>query len=231
MSVTKDINRDAPPFSASPATASMSTVDLSSDHPSAPDYTASPNIPFSAPYAPWPHRLSASFSAMADQIAATSQALALVPSTAFGGLEGSNDVVNLKARMDGIERTQGKLLMEFEALKVQMTMGETEIKEVGTEAKVEGGTGGSEGTNAVLTEKIEELEKRLNELVDIVKLDQKCLPARLHNARATSMKAPIEAPATNNGKPPSAFPTTRGEFEHITKERYEGILKAYGQSV
>lgn len=156
MSVTKDINRDAPPFSA---TASMSTVDLSSDHPSAPDYTASPNIPFSAPYAPWPHRLSASFSAMADQIAATSQALALVPSTAFGGLEGSNDVVNLKARMDGIERTQGKILMEFEALKVQMTRGETEIKEVGTEAKVEGGTGGSEGTNAVLTEKIEERQK------------------------------------------------------------------------
>lgn len=93
---------------------------------------------------------------MADQIAATSQALALVPSTVFGGLEGSNDVVSLKARMDGIERTQGKILTEFEALKVQMTSGETEIKEVGTEAIIEGETGGNEGANTVLTEKIEE---------------------------------------------------------------------------
>ncbi|KIK17509.1 hypothetical protein PISMIDRAFT_111279 [Pisolithus microcarpus 441] len=209
----------------------MSTVDLPSDHQSAPDYTALPNAPFPTPYTPWPHRLSASFSAMADQIAATSQALALVPSTVFGGLEGSNDVVSLKARMDGIERTQGKILTEFEALKVQMTSGETEIKEVGTEAIIEGETGGNEGANTVLTEKIEELEKRLNELVDTVKLDQKRLPARLHNSRATSMKAPIVAPATSNGKLPPAFPTTRGEFEHITKERYEGILRAYGQSV
>lgn len=118
MSVTKDINRGAPPFSASPATASISTIELSSDHPSAPDYTASTNAPFPASYTPRPHCLSASFSAVADQIAATSRALVLVPATAFGGLEGSNDVVNLKTRMDGIERTQGKFLTEFEALKV-----------------------------------------------------------------------------------------------------------------
>ncbi|KAI5999968.1 hypothetical protein EDD15DRAFT_2122191, partial [Pisolithus albus] len=154
------------------------------------------------------HCLSASFSAVADQIAATSRALVLVPATAFGGLEGSNDVVNLKTRMDGIERTQGKFLTEFEALK-------TQIKEVGTGVIIEGETGGNEGTNAVPTE---EMEEWLNELVEIVKLDQKRLPARLHNSRATSMKAPIVArPATSNGKPPPAFPTTRGEFEHIMR--------------
>ncbi|KAI6095007.1 hypothetical protein EDD16DRAFT_1499465, partial [Pisolithus croceorrhizus] len=59
---------------------------------------------------------------------------------------------------------------------------------------------------------------------------QKCLPARMHDSGATSMKAPAITPATRNGKPPPAFPMTR-EFEHTTKERCEGLFKAYGQPV
>jgi len=38
----------------------------------------------------------------------------------------------------------------------------------------------------------------------------------------------LKAPVGSDGKPPPNFPSTRGEFEHITKERYEAILKAYG---
>ncbi|PSR77464.1 hypothetical protein PHLCEN_2v7895 [Hermanssonia centrifuga] len=31
-----------------------------------------------------------------------------------------------------------------------------------------------------------------------------------------------------NGKTPQNFPATKGEFEHLTKERYEFMLKSYG---
>ncbi|KAF7800175.1 hypothetical protein EIP86_011422 [Pleurotus ostreatoroseus] len=31
-----------------------------------------------------------------------------------------------------------------------------------------------------------------------------------------------------NGKTPPYFPATKGEFEHLTKERYEALLKGYG---
>ncbi|KAF9232889.1 hypothetical protein BU15DRAFT_67063 [Melanogaster broomeanus] len=179
---------------------STPTLDLSCDR-SNPDYSAPPT-----PGALWPHRLSASFSAMADQIAAASQALALVPSTAFSGSDVSAEFGALKGRLESIEKTQERLSAEFEALKTQFTQLETDR-----------GPG------------LEELEKKISELAEIVKLDQQRLPARLHNSRATIMKASLKTPVAANGKPVAGFPATRGEFEHITKERYEALLKAYGQ--
>ncbi|KAI6110226.1 hypothetical protein EDD17DRAFT_1512590 [Pisolithus thermaeus] len=115
---------------------------------------------------------------MADQIAATFQAFALVPSTVFGGLGGSNDsVVNLKARMDGLERTQGKILTEFETLKMQMARGDKNYR------------GGNWSKH----------------------------------------ESTDHGPCNEQWQVTTAFSMTRGEFERVTRERYESILKAYGQ--
>jgi len=159
---------------------------------------------------------------MADQIAAASQALALVPPTAFSGSDMSAELGALKSRLDGIEHTQERMLAEIESLK--------------THGDAEGDANGSGDDNesaqtvvAVQAAKIEELEKKLNDLCETVRLDQERLPARLHNSRATVMKASLKTPNAANGKPVAGFPLTRGEFEHITKERYEVLLKAYGQ--
>ncbi|KAG1744618.1 uncharacterized protein EDB91DRAFT_1039785, partial [Suillus paluster] len=147
----------------------------------------------------WPHRLSASFSAMADQIAAASQALALVPSTAFSGNDMSAELVSLKSKLASIESTQERLAAEFAALKEQFT-----------ELNTDKGPA------------LEELDKKIEALKKVR------LPARLHNSRCTVLKMQLKAPVASDGKPPPNFPATRGEFEHITKERYEAILKAYG---
>ncbi|KAF8547534.1 hypothetical protein OG21DRAFT_907849 [Imleria badia] len=172
----------------------------------------------------WPHRLSASFSAMADQIAAASQALALVPSTAFSGTDVSADLGALRSRLEGIEQTQGRMMAEFEALKTQFTTVGINVNGNG----VESGGGGVATDAAAQTAKIEALEKKLNELSETVKIDQERLPARLHNSRATVMKATLKTPVAANGKPVAGFPISRGEFEHITKERYEALMKGYG---
>jgi len=47
---------------------------------------------------------------------------------------------------------------------------------------------------------------------------QQRLPARLHNCRCTVLKMGLKAPVGIDGKPPAGFPSTRGEFEHITSE-------------
>jgi hypothetical protein len=98
---------DSRPESAAP------TIDVSLGSPTF-DY-ASLNAPL------WPHRLSASFSAMADQIAAASQALALVPSTAFSGNDMAAEFTTLKSKLSSIESTQERLAAEFAALKEQFT--------------------------------------------------------------------------------------------------------------
>ncbi|KAH7913628.1 hypothetical protein BJ138DRAFT_583969 [Hygrophoropsis aurantiaca] len=180
------------PASATP------TIDVSFERPTL-DIPAPPTPPL------WPHRLSASFSAMADQIAAASQALAQVPATAFMGSEPSPELSSLKSRLEAIEKSQERLSAEFDALKMQFT-----------ELNTERGPG------------IEDLEKKIADLAEVVRIDQERLPARLHNARCTTLKMVLKAPVGNNGKPPPNFPTFRGEFEHITKERYEAIMKAYG---
>lgn len=236
---------------------STPTLDVSFDRSGLGDFSTLP-IP---PPPLWPHRLSASFSAMADQIAAASQALALVPSTAFSGSDISSELGGLKGRLEGIERTQERMIAEFEALKTQFTMLGTGHGNGITEGD---GEGEGKPDPAAQGAKIEELEKKLNELSETVKLEyvpisvgvvgfglytlfasQQRLPARLHNSRATIMKATLMTPVTAGGKPAPGFPSSRGEFEHITsksppdaslapltrctEERYEALLKAYGQ--
>lgn len=122
----------------------------------------------------WPHRLSASFSAMADQIAAASQALALVPSTAFSGTDVSAELGGLKNRLEMIEQAQGRLMVEFDALKTQFTTlgtgahGRANATETG---EGEGEGGGATTDAAAQAAKIEALEKKLNELSETVKIE------------------------------------------------------------
>jgi len=154
------------------------------------------------PSPPWTYRLSTSFSAMAEQISAVSQALAQIPSNA--SLNGNTiDIGMLSSRMAAIERTQERLNAEFEALKSQFTS-------LNTGSPLSGG-----------------LEQRIDDLSSMMKLGQSRLYACLHNSNATLSKMSIKPLLMANGKFPENFPATKGEFEHLTKERYEAILKAY----
>ncbi|EPQ50296.1 hypothetical protein GLOTRDRAFT_82505 [Gloeophyllum trabeum ATCC 11539] len=161
----------------------------------------------------WTERLSTSFSAMANEIAAASQALAAsqqqrkyddAPSSTTS-LE--VDVAALGARLEAIEAKQETLSQELEGLKEIIGQ---KPEEGSPEARMEA------------------LEKKLNELADTVKLDQQRLYARLCNASIRHQTATVKAPPTANGKPAPNFPGTKGEFEHLTKERYEGLMKAFG---
>lgn len=156
---------------------STPTIDVSFDRSGLGDFTTQ-----SMPPPPlWPHRLSASFSAMADQIAATSQALALVPSTAFSGSDVGGELGALKGRLEGIERTQERIMAEFEALKRRGMTGGTDPGNVHVNGNENGITtveGEGEGEDkpaipdaAAQAAKIEELEKKLNELSETVKIE------------------------------------------------------------
>ncbi|KAL5498339.1 hypothetical protein ACEPAH_2481 [Sanghuangporus vaninii] len=143
----------------------------------------------------WTHRVSASFNAMADQIAAASQAIAQIPPLP------DTQITQLQARMEEISDTQEKLQSELEELRQQIR---------------------------AITEGPEKLQKQLDDFIAEVRLEQQRLPARLHNALVTVSKGAIKPVTDKSGKNPPSFPATRGELEHLTKERYEGLMKAYG---
>jgi len=182
----------------------------------------STSTPRGSSVAPWAARLSTSFSVIAEQLTSASQALAAVPpspstsvslSTENGDAQQwqSTDLASLAIRLDKIERSQAELGAQIEALKSQCSQAQIQSNEQAPT--------------------LENLEKRINEVMDAVKLDNDRLYARLRNATVTVSKMPILAPPTAGGKPPQNFPATKGEFEHLTKERYEAILKAYGQPI
>ncbi|KAI0673264.1 hypothetical protein C8Q78DRAFT_946665, partial [Trametes maxima] len=198
----------------------------------------------------WQHRLSASFGAIADQIAAASRALATddVPTSAALGAPSASpadvalsaEVAGLAARLDVIQRTQDAMGAELRsvqeklaALRVGGTTAMGVRDEKGREDVVEevlamrdGESEKSEFKTAVEIA-VEELERKVQGVIDTIKLDQARLYARLHNATVMVNKQPITAPVMANGKTPLNFPNTKGEFEHLTKERYEALLKAY----
>ncbi|KAL5520488.1 hypothetical protein ACEPAG_9712 [Sanghuangporus baumii] len=143
----------------------------------------------------WTHRVSASFNAMADQIAAASQAIAQIPPLP------DVQITQLQARIEEISDTQEKLQSELEELRQQIR---------------------------AITERPEKFQKQLDDFIAEFRLEQQRLPARLHNALVTVSKGAIKPVADNSGKNPPMFPATRGEFEHLIKERYESLMKAYG---
>ncbi|OSD00753.1 hypothetical protein PYCCODRAFT_1437097 [Trametes coccinea BRFM310] len=202
----------------------------------------------------WTQRLSMSFGAIADQIAAASRALATVnvPASSAPAGEGAvarggdaaslladvrGEVAALGVRLEGIERAQEVLSAQLQA--VQDRLAQLQSKQPGKEKQVQGGGGveevgldGAKGEpenvfKSVTEIAIEELQKKVEGIIETIKLDQQRLYARLHNATVTLNKQPIKAPIGANGKVPPNFPNTKGEFEHLTKERYEALLKAY----
>ncbi|TBU24256.1 hypothetical protein BD311DRAFT_672282 [Dichomitus squalens] len=194
------------------------------------------------------HRLSASFGAIAEQIAAASRALAVPASNAAGALEApsgetgsgspsqSAELAALETRLGIVERAQEQLSADVQQVQAELLRlngvgsahGENQQGEGGI-VEVRNGAG-AEGTGefkSATEMAIEELQKKVEGIIETIKLDQARLYARLHNSTVTSNKHPIKAPVTANGKVPQNFPNTKGEFEHLTKERYEHILNAY----
>ncbi|KAI0743112.1 hypothetical protein C8Q80DRAFT_1221354 [Daedaleopsis nitida] len=205
----------------------------------------------------WAHRLSASFGAIADQIAAASKALATVPESAVGpsvsrvrpvlreregaGVESADtDIAALAARLDIIEREQERLGADVQEVQTQVARMQAGAgsggharseKEHGDVTVVEVQEEGVGEFKSAAEMAIEELQKRVEGAINTIKLDQARLYSRLLNATVTTNKMKIQAPMMANGKTPQNFPSTKGEFEHLTKERYEYLLNSYDLSV
>jgi len=162
------------------------------------------------PPPPWAAELSGSFAIIAEQLQNASRTIAAAssaPPTAA--------VAELTVRLDALEQAQERLAVELAALR-NLHAGKSR----------EDDDGDASGSLVVA-----HLERRLADALAVQKLDQDRLYARLHNSRASVSKMPIMALQTASGKPPPDHPKTKGEFEHLTKERYEGLLRAYNQPI
>ncbi|GBE86773.1 hypothetical protein SCP_1000150 [Sparassis crispa] len=169
----------------------------------------------------WSQNLSASFGAIVDQINAAFQTLEANHSHG----DTANALAGIAARLRMIEENQERLAEELQAVKAQLGRHHTNGKER-EEMVIE--TLGEEAEPVDLAKAVQELTKKVDGLANTVKLDQQRLHARLMNSNITTKKETLKPVIGNNGKPPQNYPATKGEFEHITKERYEEFMKAYG---
>ncbi|EIN05085.1 hypothetical protein PUNSTDRAFT_107380 [Punctularia strigosozonata HHB-11173 SS5] len=195
--------------------------------------------------------LSASFSAMAEQLQAASKTfVSATPGASAGPSLDPSAVLaalnELSSRIDKVERAQTMLNEDFDDLRSQMdrlsttsdsrvqSSAASEIQEEHTPKPSEKRTPGiaEEDMEAVMGRVTTQLETRIAELIENFRLDQSRLYARLHNATCTQQKMQIKPLPMKNGKTPANFPNTKGEFEHLTScERYEYILKSYDQPI
>jgi len=165
---------------------------------------ASPS--FVSPNPDWQHNISTSFSQLALQFQAAAQALAAMPPS-------SEQLIGLLLeRLESIEERQRKLAQDIETLKASLN------QPVVVQAPQPPAANGDSTSH---------LEEALKAQLEAFKLEQERLPARLHNALATKSLSSIKMPPLKSRKPPINSPNTRGEFEHLTKERYEAILLSY----
>jgi len=167
-------------------------------------YTTTPTAPTTTasstmlPSSSWQQTLSASFNHLSEQFQSTSKAIASVP--AFP----DQTFAAIMARLDDIEKAQQQLQEEINALKTQMA-------------------------NVPKTEpQTDAIDKALASHVEEFKLEQARLAPRLYNASVVKNAVPIKPLPLKNGKSPPNFPGTKGEFEHLTRERYQDLLAAYG---
>ncbi|KAH9940062.1 uncharacterized protein BXZ73DRAFT_43287 [Epithele typhae] len=206
-------------------------------HPQTPGYAGA-----DATNALWAHRLSVSLGAIAEQIAQAGKALA---NRAAPRRESWAEVAALVARMEIMERAQEHLARRVQVAELQMApsiwMGAVPVavdahgssgsrRTRGGQADAlvaDDGSGEAPRLKSATETVVEELQQKVEGIIEMMTLDQSRLYARLHNATITSNKMTIMAPATAAGKAPPTFPATKGEFEHLTKERYEAILEAY----
>ncbi|KAI0782656.1 hypothetical protein C8Q75DRAFT_727324 [Abortiporus biennis] len=191
----------------------------------------------------WSHIVSSSLSALASQFSAASLAFAAnaVQQDDIGSSQSmvGSDNATLKRRIEIIERSQVQLGEALENVRISFERINTraiskekakekdgDIEEYNPDdlhTRVNNLQSRIEG----LESRTEDLEKKVEGIVDSIKLDQARLYTRLHNASVSLNKHLIKAVPMTNGKTPPNFPATKGEFEHLTKERYEQIMKSY----
>ncbi|KAF9494727.1 hypothetical protein BDN71DRAFT_1590228 [Pleurotus eryngii] len=82
-------------------------------------------------------------------------------------------------------------------------------QDVGTGNQQEGSSKG--GAN-------DELQKKVDNILATIQLEQSRLYPRLLNSSESMSKMSIQPLSTANGKPPPNFPVTKGEYEHLTSE-------------
>lgn len=226
-----------------PGTTASSSATLVDHFRLPPNAAASPNSPPNTVTATnadlWTQHLSTSFGTIADQITAASHALAAVEvpagTPAVLPTDSTTAIAALASRLDAIERTQEHLAEELDAVRAHMGKADNAPSTNGALAVEEEprapGTGAPEAEPTDLAKTVEELQKKVDKLAEMVRLDQSRLYARLRNAVIPINKTPISPLVMANGKTPANFPGTKGEFERMTKERYEHLLKSYDQPV
>ncbi|KAI0769278.1 hypothetical protein BD413DRAFT_604900 [Trametes elegans] len=188
----------------------------------------------------WSARLSASFGAIADQLALAARELASAPpppAPARAGGAGALGGVDVAA-LEALWRAQDAMRAELRGVQERLARLAVDgpqaqradvVEEVPAVGEGEGGE--PERVRSPTEVALEELQKKVDGLAETIRLDQARLYARLHNAAVTANKQPIKAPVMAGGKTPQNFPGTKGEFEHLTKERYEALLQGYGLPV
>ncbi|KAH9923843.1 uncharacterized protein B0H18DRAFT_1120196 [Fomitopsis serialis] len=155
----------------------------------------------------WTRRLSSSFGNIAEQISAASQALAAVevPASIPANGDVASALAHLTARLDAIEDTQVRIGQEIAGVR---------RSSVTRSAKENS-----------LARTVEELQKKVGELAEIIRLDALVQPpAECHYHEPEDARQAI---GHGERKDTPNFPGTKGEFEHMTKERYEHLLKSY----
>ncbi|KAH9052716.1 hypothetical protein EDB87DRAFT_1780605 [Lactarius vividus] len=193
------------------------------------------------PQASWAGELSASFAIIAEQLQSASRTIiathaqptpsvAAVAAAAAAAAATAAPADHLVARLDAIERAQERLAVELAALR-SLHAGKSRAPAPAPNEQLLPDAASSASSGTSTASSLADLERRLADALAVQKLDQNRLYARLHNSRATVSKMPIMALPTASGKAPPNHPNTKGEFEHLTKERYEALLKAYDQPI
>ncbi|KAI9431168.1 hypothetical protein H4582DRAFT_2085442 [Lactarius indigo] len=172
------------------------------------------------PLASWAAELSASFAIIAEQLQNASRTMATA---------GAGASTDLLPRLDAVEQAQERLAVELAALR-SLHAGKSRAL-APNESLIVPDVVSSSVSSADLERRLADLERRLADTLNSQRLEQERLYARLFNSRATVSKMPILALPTTTGKIPPNHPNSKGEFEHLTKERYEGLLKAYDQPI
>ncbi|KAI0683295.1 hypothetical protein BC835DRAFT_758648 [Cytidiella melzeri] len=162
----------------------------------------------------WTSSISTSLNTLASQFSAASQTLAALPISD----DATPEIVAV------VQQAQTKLEQELESLKEQVTY----LLEHGRHSDKEKGRAADPSDIEGYESRLQGIEQKLEQFSEVMKLDQARLYGRLQNSVVTSNKMRLTPLIMANGKIPQNFPATKGEFEHLTKERYEHLLKSYG---
>ncbi|KAI0076859.1 hypothetical protein K474DRAFT_1597146, partial [Panus rudis PR-1116 ss-1] len=193
----------------------------------------------------WTQIMASSLQTLATQFTAASQALAASTHITDGNslalstqtLRSGQEQLMILQRLEAIEKTQAHLMNQMTVLEsahaqAQSTVSSTPATVVEESQQSQNtGVGEIEEVRIDGNKKLESAKTKIENLVETIKLDQQRLYARLLNSNVIKNKLPITPLPMANGKAPPNFPATKGEFEHLTKERYEALLKAYNQPI